>query len=175
VANTGDELKMLDGTTFRLVQSAQETRGERVEFEISLQPGAPSPPLHFHPRQTEEWHVIAGTLSIQIDGAWRDLREGESVTIPPGTEHTLRNRSSAVVRVRDVHVPAGDFQQYIESLHALSETGRVKSLKDPRSLVHLAMLLQEHRRSGGQVTASPAQRAAETALASIGRALRFRV
>jgi quercetin dioxygenase-like cupin family protein len=76
LAATGDELRMLEGSTFLLTQSAQDTGGERVEFEISLQPGAPSPPPHFHPGQTEEWHVLSGTLSVQIEGQWHELHEG---------------------------------------------------------------------------------------------------
>jgi quercetin dioxygenase-like cupin family protein len=174
LAQTGDQLATLDGTTFLLVQSSQDAAGERVEFEITLPPGAPSPPPHFHPRQTEEWHVVEGTLSAYIDGSWRELRAGESVSMPPGQIHTLRNKSAGTVRVRDVHIPAGDFQEYIEALHRLSETGKVKSLKDPRSLIHLSMLLREHRDSGGQVTASAAQRLGETLLSSVGRLLRYK-
>jgi quercetin dioxygenase-like cupin family protein len=175
VAKTGDELRMAEGTTFLLVQSAEDSNGERVEFEISLLPGAPSPPPHFHPSQTEEWHVLSGTLSVQVDGEWRELRAGESLTMPPGQVHTLKNRSSDVVRVRDVHIPAGGFQEYIETLHRLSRTGKVKSLKHPGSLVYLSLLLHEHRRSGGQVTASAPQRTAETVLSSIGRLLGYKL
>jgi quercetin dioxygenase-like cupin family protein len=175
LAVTGDELGTLEGTTFLLVESAQDSAGQRVEFEITLPRGAPSPPPHFHPRQTEEWHVVDGTLSAYIDGSWRELRAGESVSMPPGQVHTLRNKSAGTVRVRDVHIPAGDFQQYIEALHRLSETGKVKSLKDPRSLIHLSMLLNEHRRSGGQVTASAMQRLGETVLSAVGRLLRYDV
>jgi quercetin dioxygenase-like cupin family protein len=175
VAQTGDQLQMLDGTTFKLVQSARDMKGERVEFEITLAPGAPSPPPHIHPRQTEKWHVIEGTLCVLVGADWRELRAGESVTIPPGQVHTLRNKSSGAVRVRDVHVPAGDFQEYIETLHHLSETGKVKGLKDVGSLVYLSMLLREHRRTGGQVTASRVQRAGETVLASIGKLANFKL
>jgi quercetin dioxygenase-like cupin family protein len=166
---------MMEGTTFVLVQSAQDTKGERVEFEIMLQPGAPSPPPHFHPRQTEKWHVIEGTLSVQIDGDWRELAAGESVTMSPGQVHTLRNRSNGVVRVRDVHVPAGDFQEYIETLHHLSEAGKLKNLRHLPTLIHLSMLVSEHRRRQGQVTASRAQRVGESVLAGVGRLLRFRI
>jgi mannose-6-phosphate isomerase-like protein (cupin superfamily) len=166
---------MLEGTAFKLVQSARDSKGERVEFEITLPPGAPSPPPHFHPRQTEKWHVIEGTLSVLVDEDWRELRAGESVTIPPGHVHTLRNRSSGAVRVRDVHVPAGDFQEYIETLHRLFETGKVKSTRNLGSLVYLSMLLHEHRRSGGQVTAGRPQRAGETVLAAIGKLLNFKL
>jgi quercetin dioxygenase-like cupin family protein len=175
LAATGDELRTLDGTTFLLVESAQDSAGQRVEFEIILSRGAPSPPPHFHPKQTEEWHVVDGVLSAYIDGSWRDLRAGESVSMRPGQVHTLRNKSAGTVRVRDVHIPAGDFQEYIEALQRLSETGKVKSLKDPRSLIHLSMLLYEHRRSGGQVTASAVQRLGETILSAVGRLLRYDV
>jgi quercetin dioxygenase-like cupin family protein len=174
LAETGDELRMTDGTTFLLVQSARDSGGERVEFEITLPPGALSPPPHFHPAQTEEWHVVAGTLSIQLDGRWRELREGDSITMPPGQVHTLRNRSQETVRVRDVHVPAGDFQQYMETLHRLSEAGKIKSLRHPSTLLYLAMVVREQRGRGGQVTASRVQRAAESLLAGIGRLLRYR-
>jgi quercetin dioxygenase-like cupin family protein len=175
VAQTGDELVMGEGTRFLLHRSAQDTRGERVEWDITLQPGAPSPPLHYHPSQTEEWHVLEGALSVNIGGDWRELREGESATIPPGQSHTLENRSDGVVRVRDVHVPAGDFQEYIESLHRLSASGKASNLRSPRALVHLAMLVHDHRRRGGQVSASALQRGAETVLAAIGRLLRYEV
>jgi quercetin dioxygenase-like cupin family protein len=166
---------MLDSTTFLLVRSARDTGGERVEFEISLQPGAPSPPPHFHPRQTEEWHVLGGTLSVHLDGNWRDLREGESVTMPPGQVHTLSNRSNEVVRVRDVHVPAGDFQEYVETLHRLSQAGKLKSLRHVPTLIYLSMVVSEHRRREGQVSANRAQRVAESLLASIGRLLRYEI
>jgi quercetin dioxygenase-like cupin family protein len=175
VAETGDQLGMADGTTFLLARSAADTGGERVEFEITLQPGALSPPPHFHPDQTEQWHVLAGTLSIYLDGNWRELREGESVTMPPGQVHTLRNRSDGVVRVRDVHLPAGGFQEYIETLYRLGRSGKIKSPRHPSALIYLTMVLREERRRRGQVTASPVLRAAESMLAAIGRLLRFRI
>jgi quercetin dioxygenase-like cupin family protein len=165
---------MMDGTTFLLVQSAHDTGGERVEFELSLPPNGLSPPPHFHPRQTEEWHVLGGTLSAQIDGSWRELRAGESLVMPPGQVHTLRNRTDDVVRVRDVHVPAGDFQEYVETLHRLSQAGKLKSIRHIPTLIHLAMVVSDHRRRQGQVTASRAQRMAESTLASIGRLLGYK-
>jgi quercetin dioxygenase-like cupin family protein len=173
MASTGDKLMMPDGTAFLITESAADTSGERVEIEITLPPGAPAPPRHFHPRQEEEWHVLAGTLSVYTEGRWRSLGEGDSASIPRGGVHTLRNRSSEVVRVRDVHVPALDFQGYIEKLHRLAQDGKFTSLRSPSTLIHLSMLLREHR--GTQVTASRVQRAAESLLAMIGRLLRYRV
>jgi quercetin dioxygenase-like cupin family protein len=150
-------------------RSAAETGGERVELEITLPPDASGPPPHFHPRQEEQWQVLGGTLDVQVDGNWATLREGESASIPAGRVHTLRNRTNENVRVLDVHIPALDFQDYMEDLHRLTVAGKITSLRSPRSLIYLATVLREHRTT--QLTASRLQRIAESALAGLGRLL----
>jgi hypothetical protein len=80
--------------------------------------------------------------------------------------HTLRNRTNEEVRVLDVHIPALDFQDYMEDLHRLTEAGKITSLRSPRSLIYLATVLRDHRTT--QLTASRLQRIAESALAGLG-------
>jgi quercetin dioxygenase-like cupin family protein len=173
MAKTGDFLTMPGGARVVITRSTADTAGERVEMEFSLPPGASGPPLHFHPAQEEEWHVLSGTLEAHLDGDWRSLEEGESVTISPGRPHTFRNRSGQAVRVRDVHVPALDFQGYMEQLSSLVETGKVTSLRSPASLIHLAMVVRAHRPM--QLTASRLQRVGESILASLGGLLGYRL
>jgi mannose-6-phosphate isomerase-like protein (cupin superfamily) len=173
VTAPGDTYTLPGGASFAIRTSAAATGGERVELEITLPPGAAGPPPHFHPRQEEQWSVLAGTLSVQVDGNWRDLREGESATVPAGHVHTLRNRTNQPVRVLDVHVPALDFQDYMVDLHRLTQEGKITNLRSPKSLVYLATILRDHRTT--QLTASRAQRIAESALAGIGKLLRVRV
>ena len=170
---TGHALRLPGGSSFVIAKSAAETGGERVELEITLPPDAAGPPPHFHPRQEEQWRVLAGTLEVQVDGDWRTLREGESASIPVGHVHTLRNRTNDDVRVLDVHIPALDFQDYMEDLHRLTEAGKITSLRSPRSLIYLAMVLREHRTT--QLTASRIQRTAESALAGLGKVIGMRV
>jgi quercetin dioxygenase-like cupin family protein len=171
MAATGNTMSLPGGASFVVRTSAAETNGERVELEITLPSGAAGPPPHFHPRQEEQWHVLAGTLEVQVDGNWRTLGEGESASIPAGHVHTLRNRTNEDVRVLDVHIPALDFQSYMEDLQRLTEAGKITSLRSPRSLVYLATVLREHRTT--QLTASRAQRIAESALAGVGKVLRI--
>jgi quercetin dioxygenase-like cupin family protein len=173
VTATRNTLRLPGGASFSITKSAAETGGERVEIEITLPPDVSGPPPHFHPRQEEQWHVLAGTLEAQVDGNWRTLREGESASIPMGRVHTLRNRTNEDVRVLDVHIPALDFQDYMEDLHQLTEAGKITSLRSPRSLVYLATVLREHRTT--QLTASRLQRIAESALAGLGKLLGVRV
>ena len=168
-----DMLALPGGSSFVIRTPAADTNGERVELEITIPPSSAGPPPHFHPRQEEQWQVLAGTLEVQVDGNWRTLREGESATIPAGHVHTLRNRTNETVRVLDVHVPALDFQDYMLDLHRLAEEGKITSLRSPRSLIYLATVLRAHRTT--QLTASRVQRAAESALAGLGRLLGMRV
>lgn len=173
MAATGDILTMPDGTSFKIIESAADSGGERIEFEIAISPGAPGPPKHFHPRQEERWRIVEGELAVFVDGDWRTLAEGETLSIPPKTVHTLRNRSDALVRFRDVHQPALDFQEYIEDLHRLATAGKISTRMTPSTLLHGATLLRAHRTT--QLSASPVQRAAETGLALIGRVVGVRI
>jgi quercetin dioxygenase-like cupin family protein len=165
-------LTMPDGTSFSIVESAADSGGQRIEFEITMAPGAMGPPKHFHPRQDESWKVLEGELAVFVEDEWRTLGAGESLSIPPNTVHTLRNRSTGLVRFRDVHEPALDFQDYIEDLHRQAAAGKITGRMTPSTLIHGAMVLHGHRTT--QLSASPVQRAAETALSLVGRALRLR-
>jgi mannose-6-phosphate isomerase-like protein (cupin superfamily) len=161
-----------DGTSFFIIESAADSSGKRIEFEITMAPGALGPPKHFHPSQDESWSVLEGELSVFVEDGWRTLGEGESLSIPANTVHTLRNRSAGVVRFRDVHEPALDFQDYIEALHRQAAAGKITSRMTPSTLIHGAMVLHRHRTT--QLSASPAQRAAETVLSLVGRVLGYR-
>ncbi len=137
-----------------------------------MTPDATGPPRHFHPDQQESWTVIEGELAIQINKDWQTLTAGDSLTIPPGTVHTLKNRSTEKVRFHDSHVPALDFQAYMEDLDRLTRAGKLTTQMTPRTAIYAATVLTQHRPM--QLSASRAQRAAESVMAAIGRGLGYR-
>ena len=104
-----------------------------------------------------------GSCHCSSNDQWRTLAVGESLTIPPGTVHTLANRSATTIRFHDSHRPALDFQEYIEDLDRLTRAGKLTARMTPRTLIYGAMALVEHRPM--QLTANRAQRAAESMLA----------
>jgi quercetin dioxygenase-like cupin family protein len=160
-------LTMPDGTSFVVVESD----AERIDFEVTMAPGAMGPPRHFHPTQEESWTVLEGELSVLVGKDWRSIAAGESLSLAPGPVHTLRNRSTGPVRFRDTHVPALDFQQYMEDLDRLTASGHLTSAMTPRTLIYGSMALTAHRPM--QMSASRVQRAAETLLAIVGRRLGY--
>ena len=58
--------------------------------------------LQSHDHRKELWEVKQGTLTIILDGARRELHEGESVHIPLGSVHTMANLSTAPVVVEEL-------------------------------------------------------------------------
>jgi quercetin dioxygenase-like cupin family protein len=167
------QLTMPDGTTFVVVESGSCNDGAEIIFEITMAPGAMGPPRHSHPAQEESWTVQSGELSVLVNDQWRTLAAGEPLTSPPDTVHTLADRSAATVRFHDAHRPALDFEEYIEDLNRLTRSGTLSTRMTLRTLIHGAMVLVDHRPM--QVSANPAQRAAETLLAKTGRLVGYSV
>ncbi len=88
MAATGETLRTPGGTSFSIVESAADSGGKRIEFQVTMPPGAPAPPKHFHPRQEESWRVLDGELSILVEKEWRTLGAGDSLSLPANTVPT---------------------------------------------------------------------------------------
>lgn len=134
--------------------------------------GFAGPPVHVHPHQEESYEVLSGVLDVFIDGRWRELGAGESLTVPAGTPHTIRNLHAQELRAVNVHAPALGFPGYMAGLHELVHTGRVRALppKDPRSAIYLSMLFTAHART--LVSVKPPQGLMRI-LAFVGRRLGY--
>jgi quercetin dioxygenase-like cupin family protein len=141
MATAGEQFKMPDGSTYIVARTAAQTGGESVEMEFVLPSGCVPPPPHVHPAQVEEYEVLEGALDVVVDGEWRTLGPGQSVSVPVGALHTFRNRSGRMVRVRNWHRPAMRFEDFIESTcHTLRAAGITRS-RDPRALLYLSMVM----------------------------------
>ena len=114
--------------------------------------------------------MLEGAFEVFVRDAWRTLAAGESASPPAGEVHTFRVGDQAV-RVRNVHAPALDFEDYFATESALVEAGRIRSYSSPRAVLHYAVLLYQYRDC--MVMASPLLRGLVTALARLGRRLDF--
>jgi quercetin dioxygenase-like cupin family protein len=162
-----------DGALYEVVVPAGASAGARSEVEITLPPASVVPPPHIHPRQQETCTVGDGTLDVLVGRQWRTLLAGESLTIPPGSVHTFRNRSAQNVTFRSEHTPALGFQQYLERLYWLSAMNRIRGRRDVTSALYTSLLLDMHR--SDQVPAGAGARIGVRALARVARLLRMRV
>jgi quercetin dioxygenase-like cupin family protein len=170
MAASGDVLRFVDGSEFRITKSAADTKGECLEMEWSLPPSTETPPKHIHPEQREDYEVLEGAFEVFVRDGWRTVRAGESISAPAGEVHTFRVGDQSV-RVRNVHTPALDFEDYFATESALMAAGKIRSYSSPRAALHYAVLLDRYRDC--MVMASPLLRAPLSALAPLARRLGF--
>jgi mannose-6-phosphate isomerase-like protein (cupin superfamily) len=106
------------------------------------------PPFHKHPYATETFAVEEGELELNVDGQLHRVGAGESLSIPPGVPHTLRNLADGDTRLLDTHEPSLDFPQFVLRLYTLIRTGKLSGFppKDPKSLMQLSLLAVDHKR-----------------------------
>lgn len=161
------------GMWWEITKSTADTRGELFEAINVLAPIFAGPPLHTHPTAEESYAVVSGTLDVCVGGEWRKLTPGESVNVPAGTPHTLKNESGAEVRLVNVHKPALEFERFFRRLHALVCSCGVKlPPKGLRSAILLSMLFSEHPQE--LISVKPS-RGVMKALALIGRLLGYKL
>jgi quercetin dioxygenase-like cupin family protein len=174
---SSDRDRILDfapiGMWWEITRSTADTGGELFEALNVLAPGFAGPPLHTHPTAEESYAVLSGTLDICVGRQWRQLAPGESVTVPAGTPHTLKNGSGAEVRLVNVHKPALGFERFFRRFHALVCSGKLKlPPKDLQSAVLVSMLFSDH--PGEIVSVTPSRRLMKV-LAFTGKLLGYRL
>ena len=62
-------------------------------------------PIHTHETQADSIYVLSGEGEAYLEGAWRKIRSGDYILIPPGEEHGVRNTGKDPLRLFIVHAP----------------------------------------------------------------------
>jgi len=81
---------------------------------ITLQPHREGPELHVHADEDDSFYVLEGELTFTVEDDEVLAGPGTFVLVPPGVRHTFANRGDGVVRMLNVHAPAG-FDLRLES------------------------------------------------------------
>ena len=159
----------VSGERITFTQTASDTDGELLEFELELTPDGSVPGAHVHPQQEERFHVLSGRMKFRR-GFRRIVAEaGDTVVVPAGTVHKFENAGDDVARCRVEVVPALDMEQLLETTVELAIEGNVTRKGMPKPL-HLALFV---RRYGREVRApfppAPVVNALMAPLAAIAR------
>jgi mannose-6-phosphate isomerase-like protein (cupin superfamily) len=74
---------------------------------ITMEPRRDGPGTHAHADEDDSFLILEGELTFTVDGEELAAGPGTFVLVPPGVPHSFANRSDAVVRMVNVHAPAG--------------------------------------------------------------------
>jgi quercetin dioxygenase-like cupin family protein len=145
MAYTGQTIENpVSGERITFLQTARDTAGELLEFELELSPDGHVPGAHVHPEQEERFHVLEGTMKFRM-GLRRIVAEaGDTVVVPAGRVHRFANGGDATARCRVEVVPALDMEHLLETTVELALEGNVTRRGMPRPL-HLALFVERFR------------------------------
>jgi mannose-6-phosphate isomerase-like protein (cupin superfamily) len=159
----------LTGERITFLQTAADTGGELLAFELELAPDGHVPGMHVHPLQEERFEVLQGAMRFRKGHERISARAGDVVVVPPGVPHRFANGG---VRVAVVHVevrPALRMEQLLETAVALAENGRTNRKGMPKPL-DMALFVREFEAEvHGPYAPRWAQRAALTPLGWLAR------
>jgi quercetin dioxygenase-like cupin family protein len=146
MAYTGQTIENpVSGERITFLQTAADTAGERLEFELELAADGQVPGAHVHPEQEERFHVLEGEMTFRLGLRRIVAGPGETVVVPAGRVHRFANGGDGPARCRVEVVPALDMEQLLETTVELALEGNVTRRGMPKPL-HLALFVGRFRR-----------------------------
>jgi mannose-6-phosphate isomerase-like protein (cupin superfamily) len=131
------------GERLTFLETACETGGEYVRFEAEIAPGGTLASAHLHPRQSERFEIVSGTLTMKVGHRKFEARRGDVIVVDPGTAHDFWNRTQEPVRMLVELRPALAIEELLETMYGLAADGRTNRFGMP-NLFRLAVIAQAH-------------------------------
>ena len=155
-------------------ETAEETDGELLRLDFYVAPGGFLGSEHLHPKQEERIEVLSGALRCRLGGHEQNIGQGEAVTVPPVTTHTLWNEGEEEAHALVEYRPALRMETLFETLFGLGRDGKTDDQGTP-NLLQGAVMLKEYE-DEYRLARPPlyVQKALLAVLAPLGWALGYR-
>jgi quercetin dioxygenase-like cupin family protein len=131
----------ISGERFIFQQTAGDTGGQLLAFDLVLAPHGRVPGGHVHPVQEERFQVLRGTMKFRKGLETVVAHAGEEVVVPPGSYHRFANAGEEPAVVRVQVRPALHMEQLFETVVALAREGRTMRTGMPKPL-ELALFMR---------------------------------
>ncbi len=119
---------------------------DRVSVVEHYMPYGMSPPLHVHRNEDEVFHILEGSLRIQINGVESIAHAGQTVMAPKGVPHSFRVESAEGARCLTI-TSGGDLERMIRENGEPADSARMPPVAEPGPVVSAA-LAQSCARNG---------------------------
>ena len=94
------------GELMTFLITSKESGGAIFMSEISVAPGGGAAP-HIHHHEEEAFHVLQGTLTIQVGGDTITASAGDFAFLPRGIAHSFKNAGEFDAKARLLITPGG--------------------------------------------------------------------
>jgi quercetin dioxygenase-like cupin family protein len=176
MAQSGDVLEHpVTGEKIIVLQTARDTGGALFQMDVCGRPGAFVAAAHIHPRQSEYFTVLSGTMRGCIAGKELVKIAGEEFLIPAGTPHVWWNGGEDELHMCIEVRPALKTENFFESFFGLAQDGKVNRKTGLPNLLQTAVSLRAFQ---NEILLARPPRLVQTllfgALASIGKLLGYK-
>lgn len=131
---TGEWTEVLTGSA--------DTDARHFRALLQLPGGAPGFGRYFHPNNAKRLTVRRGHLSCYMDGRWRLLNPGESLTLAAGVVHDYHSAGHRPVELM-VEIPQAErYEQLLLQLYGLAHEGYMQA-DGGINRMQMALLLDE--------------------------------
>lgn len=113
------------GDVFEFLETGESTNGEKMVLQQTIKTKGHLYPNHLQALQDESFEVIAGKLTIWLDGKISVLTEGQKITLPKNKPHNHFNNHDEPVTFTQTVFPALDFDYLLENLIGLNIDGKL--------------------------------------------------
>ena len=132
----------ISGERFIFHQTAADTGGKLLTFDLVLAPDGQVPGGHVYPVQQERFWVLAGTIRFRKGRSTVVARAGDGVVVEPGSYHRFANAGTQPAVVRVQVQPALSMERLYETVVGLARDGRTTQTGMPKPL-ELALFMRE--------------------------------
>jgi quercetin dioxygenase-like cupin family protein len=94
------------GSLMTFLITGKETGGAFFLAEMLVPPGG-GPPPHVHQREDESFHILEGTLTIQMGEDRLTASSGDTAFLPRGIAHSFKNDGDVSAKALVLLTPAG--------------------------------------------------------------------
>jgi quercetin dioxygenase-like cupin family protein len=126
--------------TVTFLKTSADTNGEYTLVEVELADGG-GVGLHYHKTYSEAFECVEGEVQVMLDKTLHTLRDGQSATASPGTNHLFRNKSGRSCKFKvELHPASRGFEQSLQIAYGLANDGLCKPNGFPKDKLALAWL-----------------------------------
>ncbi|HEX8918304.1 MAG TPA: cupin domain-containing protein [Chloroflexota bacterium] len=141
MAYAGQVLKNpVTGETITILETSEQTGGEKLVFDCRVTPGGSPLPPHVHSTQEERFEVWSGELGVMLGGKKQVLRAGDRIALPAGVKHQWWVAGEEEVQFRVEVSPPRNLEATLEAVCGMAQAGKLNKKAMPRNPFLLANL-----------------------------------
>ena len=127
----------------QFLQVSKDTDGELLEMESTYNSFSKEPTSHYHPYQQENFKVLAGELTVRIDGKLRVLKAGETLHIAKNQVHAMWNNTNSKTVINWQVRPAMNTEALLETSAGLANDGKTNENGMP-NILQVALMVNRY-------------------------------